>query len=104
MHTGTGSLVDNDPNGHTLVQSDFLNRGTGDTLSFMQLHNYPLESALHGLPLGRPTTVTRDFAAYTIKKPYPLTVLTWRKDYAEYALASTSLDAKDLEKLATEAN
>jgi hypothetical protein len=89
------------------VQSDFLDAKTGDTLSFVQLRNNTLATAMRGISL--PEAVTEKIEGLTNPRVYnvaspKLTILQWSLPSGDYALISTRHSVKELAEIARKAN
>jgi hypothetical protein len=90
-----------------MVQSDFLDPKTGDTVSFLQLRHRGIASLFPGLELPNPTILNSKVRgrvqAYTLASPFPLNLITWQNEDGVYILASTRLTPKELLALAEQA-
>jgi len=86
------------------VQSDFVDRATGDTISFLQLNNTPISQVLQGFRLPSPSIFKDpklgEIQAYTLKIPYKLNMVAWHTGNVTYLLASSRLSAVELQAAA----
>lgn len=90
--------------GEELVRSEFLNTRTGDTITFLQMHNVSLAAVLKGLKLSNLKTIGSarfgEMQSYEVARPFTLHVLLWRSGDSQYALVSNILTADQLQNLA----
>lgn len=86
------------------AKSDFVDPKTGRSLSFVQAYGSTALAAFYPLPFGTPEPLNDPRLAeariYRVAQPYEITLLVWRKDKVEYALASPSLSVEQLQRLA----
>lgn len=96
-----------DPNEECMVRSEFLERTTGDTISFIQIRNAPTMSAFAGYRLNgpnpAPSPLHSDMVAYTIAEPSAVNVVEWSVGATKYVLAATGLDLQTLQRMADQA-
>ena len=99
------AVVKDEANGrYVVLQSDFLERATGATVSFFQLRNQLIGPwlKLNLKPMVRDLKTIRlgDVMAYSAEKPYPVAIIGWKGGDAEFALASSGLNTDELLELA----
>lgn len=99
--SGTGSA---NPGPSLFAKSDFVNPKTGDTMTLVQVRGLP---AIGGLgPIAFKSSEEIKDSKLTGAKvhycdtPFKLTALTWKRGNVYFALASTTLDVKQLVKFA----
>jgi hypothetical protein len=87
-----------------LVQSDFLDVKTGDTVSFMQSRMVDLKTRLRGFAAAEVSAAKveglGEVKRFEVRSPYVVRLVTWRAGDAEYLLSSCRLSFEELEKLA----
>lgn len=87
----------------SIVRSEFLDPATGDTLTFIQIHNETLRSALEVGRLPAPKALKDEklpqAMSYEMASPWHENLITWRVANTEYALAGTKTSVADLQKL-----
>jgi hypothetical protein len=90
-----------------LVRSEFLDRSTGDTLTFLQTRNMRLSSLFRGirLPAATPLTSRRyhEMLGFQIPAPQKLNAVVWTYEDTQYVLVSTRLSVGELQLLAESA-
>jgi hypothetical protein len=89
---------------NAFVQSDFIDRKTGDTVSFLQLRNSSLGAATKGVRLPQPLPEKDkqlgEIRVYEVVRPFKMTIVHWGTPGGQYALVSTRHSAKELIDLA----
>jgi hypothetical protein len=89
---------------YPMVQSDFVDAKTGDTLTLLQIDKRDLKPWLSQLGLGEGTVVANQGAGnarfHVSPGPVKLNVLTWQQGQAHLALVSTNLGKDQLVELA----
>lgn len=97
-------LREEEGGGSTLVQSDFLDRATGDTVSYIQSRGRRPGLLLSGFVLTEPQERRSEklgtIRVQTCQKPYALTVLSWKTAGADQTLVSTRMTVEQLLTLA----
>ncbi len=100
--------VQADPNEECMIRSEFLDRTTGDTISFIQIRNAPMISAFGGYkltgPKPAPSLLHADMVYYTIGEPAEIRVVAWHAGATQYVLAATGLDLQTLQRIADQAS
>ena len=83
-----------------IVQSDFVNHKTGDTLSFVQLNNRPYTKVfdvsafkkLDNIENGKLGTVQ----VLEMTSPYHINMIAWKGKYQEFVMTATKLSVIEL--------
>ena len=89
---------------YPMVQSDFVDAATGNTLTLLQIEKRDLKPWLAQLGLGEGEVVANESAGnarfYSAERPVKVNVLTWQSGQAHLALVSTNLSKQQLVDLA----
>lgn len=102
---GSGSGAGGANQGPSLfAKSDFVNPKTGDTMTLVQVRGLPAIGGLGPLAFNSSEEIKDSklggAKAHHCDVPFKLTAITWKRGAVHFALASTTLDVKQLVKFA----
>jgi hypothetical protein len=87
-----------------MIRSVFLDKKSGNTVTFYQLRDVSLNDALSGIRLSSPKVLDsphhEHLLGYEMTKPMPLRVIAWQENDSEYVIASSDLSLSELQDLA----